>query len=85
MIASQEIERFFVFIYLYVMKQKVVLILVTGIMILLILVVIGDFYLAIKDGRVMNKDIIHLLQITITGLVAIIGTYFGMNTNKEEN
>jgi len=64
------------------MKEKVVLILVTGIMILLVLIVIGDFYIALEDSRPINENIIHLLQVTITGLVAIVGTYFGMNNNK---
>jgi len=66
------------------MKEKVALILVTGIMILLVLIVIGDFYIALEESRPIDESIIHLLQLTITGLVAIVGTYFGMNNNKNK-
>jgi len=65
------------------MKEKVILILVIGIMLLLTLIVVGDFYVSIEDNRPINENIIHLLQVTITGLVAIVGTYFGMNNKKD--
>jgi len=66
------------------MKERVVLILVTGIMLLLLIIVVGDFHIAMEDSRPINENIIHLLQVTITGLVAIVGTYFGMNNNKDK-
>ena len=65
------------------MKDKIIYILVIGIMILLTLIVVGDFYISMEENRPINENIIHLLQVTITGLVAIVGTYIGMNSKNE--
>ena len=64
------------------MKDRIVNILVIGILILLGFIVIGDFTVALEENRPIDDSVIHLLQITITGLIGIIGTYFGMNNNK---
>ena len=65
------------------MKDKIIYILVIGIMLLLTLIVVGDFYISMEENRPINENIIHLLQVTITGLVAIVGTYIGMNSKNE--
>ena len=66
------------------MKDRVILILVTGILILLGCIVIGDFVISIEENRTVDDSIINLLQVTITGLIGIIGTYFGMNSNNKD-
>ena len=66
------------------MKGKVILILTIGILILLGFIVIGDFVVALEENRSIDESITHLLQMTITGLIGIIGTYVGMN-NKNKN
>ena len=66
------------------MKDKVILILTTGILVLLLFIVIGDFAIAIEENRTVDDSIINLLQVTITGLIGIIGTYFGMNSNNKD-
>lgn len=58
-------------------------ILVFGILTLLGLIVIGDFVVALKENRPVDGEIINLLQLTITGLIAIIGTYFGTKNNQQ--
>jgi uncharacterized membrane protein len=69
------------------MKDKVVLILTIGILILLGLIVIGDFFVSLRENRPVDESIVNLLQLTITGLIGIIGAYFGMNnkTNKSND
>ncbi len=64
------------------MKDRLALILVLGILILLTLIVVGDFLVSLKESRPVDESVIHLLQITITGLIGIIGTYIGMKKNK---
>jgi len=64
------------------MKDRLVLILVLGILILLTLIVVGDFVVSLKESRPVDESVIHLLQITITGLIGIVGTYIGMK-NKD--
>jgi len=64
------------------MKDRLALILVLGILILLTLIVVGDFVVSLKESRPVDESVIHLLQITITGLIGIIGTYIGMKKNK---
>jgi uncharacterized membrane protein len=65
------------------MKNKVILILTIGIISLLTFIVIGDFLIAVKESRPVDDSVINLLQITITGLIGIIGTYFGMSDKNK--
>jgi len=67
-----------------IMKDKIVLILTIGILILLGFIVIGDFVVALTENRPVDESIVNLLQLTITGLIGIIGAYFGM-THKTNN
>lgn len=57
--------------------------LVFGILMLLGFIVIGDFIVALKENRPVDDSIVNLLQLTITGLIGIIGTYFGSKTPKQ--
>jgi len=60
------------------------LILVWGILLLLFTIILVDLRYAIHEGRTLDEGITHLLQITITGLIGIIGTYFGMSHKDKE-
>tara|TARA_R110000822_G_scaffold67933_3_gene165324 strand:- start:2366 stop:2563 length:198 start_codon:yes stop_codon:yes gene_type:complete len=64
-------------------KEKVIYMLVFGILMLLGFIVIGDFIVALKENRPVDDSIVNLLQLTITGLIGIIGTYFGSKTPKQ--
>ena len=65
-------------------KDQVINILVIGILALLIFIVIGDFIVSLKENRPVDDSVVNLLQVTITGLIGIIGTYFGMNNNNKK-
>jgi len=65
------------------MRDKIVFILSVGLIVLLGMLVIGDFIIALKEKRPVDESIIHLIQISFTGIIGILGTYFGMkNKNK---
>ena len=66
------------------MKDQVINILAIGILALLGFIVVGDFIVALQENRPVDDSVINLLQVTITGLIGIIGTYFGMNSNNKE-
>jgi hypothetical protein len=66
------------------MKSRIVNILAIGILVLLGFIVVGDFTVALKENRPVDDSVVNLLQVTITGLIGIIGTYFGMNSNNKE-
>ena len=63
------------------MKDRVIFILTIGILIILGVIVIGDFVVSLEQNEHIDESITQLLQTTITGLIGIIGTYFGMNSN----
>jgi len=70
-------------LYQIKMKDKIVFLLSIGIIILLGMLIIGDFIISLKENRPVDESIIHLIQISITGIIGILGTYFGMkNKNK---
>ena len=66
------------------MKDQIVNILAIGILALLGFIVVGDFIVSLDENRPVDDSVVNLLQVTITGLIGIIGTYFGMNNNKKE-
>jgi len=66
------------------MKNKIIYTLVIGILILLGFIVVGDFVVALHENRPVDDSVINLLQVTITGLIGIIGTYFGMKYRDKE-
>ena len=67
------------------MKDKIVLILTIGILILLGFIVVGDFVVSLSENRPVDESIVNLLQLTIAGLIGIIGAYFGMNNKSNNN
>jgi len=68
-------------------KDRIVFIMVGGVMSLLTIIVLGDFWVALHEHRPIDDDIIQLLQMSITGLIGIVGGYFGSKSsdNKDKN
>ena len=66
-------------------RDRIILIMVGGIMALLTIIVLGDFWISLKENRPIDDGVIQLLQMSITGLIGIIGGYFGSKNldNKE--
>ena len=66
-------------------RDRIILIMVGGIMTLLTIIVLGDFWISLKENRPIDKGVIQLLQMSITGLIGIVGGYFGSKNldNKE--
>jgi hypothetical protein len=68
-------------------KDRIVFIMVGGVLTLLTIIVLGDFWVSLHENRPIDDDIIHLLQMSITGLIGIVGAYFGSKSsdNKDKN
>ncbi len=66
-------------------RDRIIFIMVGGVMTLLTIIVLGDFWVALHENRPIDDDVIQLLQMSITGLIGIIGGYFGSKNldNKE--
>ena len=56
-------------------KDWTCLILTTGLMLLLMVIVVGDFYVALKEHRPVDESVINLLQMAVTGVIGIIAGY----------
>ena len=57
------------------MKDKTVMVMTIGLMALLAVIVVGDFYVSLKEGKGPDDSVIELLQMSITGMVGIIAGY----------
>ena len=57
------------------MKAKMVLIMVVGLLALLAVIVIGDFYIAIRENKSPDESVISLLQHAIVGFIGVISGY----------
>ena len=66
-------------------RDRIIFIMVGGVMTLLTIIVLGDFWVALHENRPIDDDVIQLLQMSITGLIGIVGGYFGSKNldNKE--
>ena len=58
-------------------KDIVILALTSGILILLGVIIIGDYWVAVKENRPVDTEIITLMKMSITGLICIIAGYIG--------
>jgi len=56
-------------------KDIVILLITTGVLILLGIIIIGDYWVAVKEDRPIDDSIIVLMKMSVTGL--IIGGYIG--------
>jgi cytochrome bd-type quinol oxidase subunit 2 len=53
-------------------KEIVILALTSGILILLAVIIIGDYWVAVKENRTVDTEIITLMKMSITGLIGIM-------------
>jgi hypothetical protein len=65
-------------------KDRIVFIMVGGVMALLTIIVLGDFWVSLYEHRPIDDDIIQLLQMSITGLIGIVGGYFGSKNSDSD-
>jgi uncharacterized membrane protein len=63
------------------MKAKMVLIMVVGLIGLLAVIVIGDFYIAIRENKSPDESVIQLLQHAIVGFIGVISGYVAGKEN----
>lgn len=63
-------------------KDRIIYTMVIGIFCILGFIVIGDFVVALSEGRSVDEKITELLQIVVSGLIGIVGGYFG--SKKED-
>ena len=57
------------------LKDVVVIVLVIGLLSLLGVIIIGDFYVALAEGRPVDDSVINLLKMSITGIIGIVAGY----------
>ena len=58
-------------------KDIVILLITTGVLILLGIIIIGDYWVAVKEDRSIDDSIIVLMKMSVTGLIGVIGGYIG--------
>jgi len=63
------------------MKDIVVLVLAVGLMGILGLIVYDEFKMANEDGGELDENIIGLLQMSMTGVIGVVGGYIGGKSN----
>ena len=67
-----------------VMKDQTVMVMTSGLLFLLAVIVVGDFYISLKEGKGPDDSVIELLQMSITGMVGIIAGYISGEKKKTE-
>jgi hypothetical protein len=58
-------------------KDIVILLITSGVLILLGIIIIGDYWVAVKENRAIDDSIIVLMKMSVTGLIGVIGGYIG--------
>ena len=58
-------------------KDIVILLITTGVLVLLGIIIIGDYWVAVKENRAIDDSIIVLMKMSVTGLIGVIGGYIG--------
>jgi len=58
-------------------KDIVILLITSGVLILLGIIILGDYYVSLKENRPIDESIITLMKMSVTGLIGIIGGYIG--------
>ena len=59
------------------LKDLVVVALVIGVLTLLGVIIIGDYYVALQENRLVDESVITLMKMALTGLIGIIAGYMG--------
>jgi len=63
------------------MKDIVVLVMAVGLMSILGLIVYDEFAMANAHGSELDENIIGLLQMSMTGVIGVVGGYVGGRSN----
>ncbi len=58
-------------------KDIIVLVLVVGLMGIIGLIVVDEFQMANEHGGVLDESVIGLLQMSLTGVIGVVGGYIG--------
>ena len=58
-------------------KDIVILLITAGVLILLGVIIIGDYWVAVKENRAIDDSKIVLMKRSVTGLIGVIGGYIG--------
>ena len=59
------------------MKDIVVLVMAVGLMSILGLIIYDEFQMANEHGGELDENIIGLLQMSLTGIIGVVGGYVG--------
>jgi len=62
-------------------KDITVLIMVVGLMSILGLIVVDEFMMANAHGGKLDESVIGLLQMSLTGVIGVVGGYVGGKSN----
>jgi hypothetical protein len=62
-------------------RDIIVLLITAGVLILLGIIIIGDYWVAVKEDRPIDDSIIVLMKMSVTGLIGVIGGYIGGSKN----
>jgi len=62
-------------------KDITVLIMVVGLMGILGLIVVDEFQMANEHGGELDESVIGLLQMSLTGVIGVVGGYVGGKSN----
>jgi|TARA_R110001592_G_scaffold131484_1_gene345458 hypothetical protein len=62
-------------------KDITVLIMVVGLMGILGLIVVDEFQMANEHGGELDESVIGLLQMSLTGVIGVVGGYVGGRSN----
>jgi hypothetical protein len=62
-------------------KDITVLIMVVGLMGILGLIVVDEFQMANEHGGEIDESVIGLLQMSLTGVIGVVGGYVGGKSN----
>ena len=54
-----------------------------GLMSLLMIIVVGDFYVSLKEHRPVDESVINLLQMAVTGIIGVVAGYLS-GKDKDE-
>jgi len=65
-----------------IMKEKIILTVTIGLFVLLGIIVVGDFYISLRENKSPDSSVIELLQMSITGIVGIIAGYISGEKKK---
>jgi len=65
------------------LKDRTVMVMTSGLLFLLAVIVVGDFYISLREGKGPDDSVIELLQMSITGMVGIIAGYISGEKKKD--